>query len=171
MKMNISKLRELENNVPADIVIAVGTYFNAVAFVEALRPVSDRIRAKALEIFQPTRVPFGIKELDVNVGELIERWESLYTTSPELSSKIYAYHRAEMKKAGFIADGDQCAFLVAEHLVTEATCCLFDLAMPVTDIDPQSLFLIEQRDKYLKLILGLLVPLCLKQGHEIKELS
>jgi hypothetical protein len=171
--MNITSPEQLLENgtFKSGILSALHSYLFTQTVVEHMRPSHDAVSKAAMEKFNPV-----IEDSEVNqktrrrgrvVGAAIKSYEQLYLASDEASDAIYAYYAEEMAKLGFKSDGSRCPWLVANntHMVAEGL--LIDVMETYTQVSNKHVHIKGNRDKYLKIVVGLLVQVAHKEKIEL----
>jgi len=160
------------------ILSALKSFLFLKTNLEIILPVHNEICELALAKFKPIvedrEVYKNSKRLNNRVGKPINKFTSLYLASDTITHQIYTWHKAELNKRGFKAEGDFCPFLVAENTYNMAENLLIDVMSPYTGIEIKNLYDPEKRKKYVNIVLGLLISLADKEKIElniIKEVS
>jgi hypothetical protein len=161
----------IQKEMPKAVSSALISVLAATAFLETIRPISESIRQDALVKFKPVVEDNVCGRITESVGKLISRWDDLYLASAEDAKQLYDYHKREMALKGFKADGECCPFLVAESTLREAKSILFSVMEPYTGIADRHILQLEMREKYLQILLGMLVPMASQQGIELNILK
>lgn len=173
--MNALELRQrmapVQKEMPKSVSSALISVLSATVFLETIRPISEGIEKDILDEFKPVVDNNQCGRIAERVGEVIIRWDELYLASDETAKELYSHHKREMACKGFEADGERCPFLVAETTLREAKRILFQVMEPYTGIAERAILRLDVREKYLQLLLGLLVPLASQQGIELNILK
>jgi len=161
MKFHPNDLKE-NGLLKAGIYQSLRAYLAASTFVSLLRPTHERICKEALEKFKPLVEDNELNQMcdPEEIGTPITEWNQLVRASDKDTKAIYAFHKSEMAKAGHKTDNPEtCAWLIAVNLEGQAKGLLMKSMESYTGIHPLKLFG-EKQDRYIELLLGMLVPLC-----------
>jgi hypothetical protein len=101
------------------------------------------------------------------VGNIIECYERLYLASDEATDVIYAYYAEEMGKLGFKSEGDKCPWLVACNIHMMAEGLLIDVMETYTQVSNTHVHIKGNRDKYVNIVVSLLVQVATKENIEL----
>jgi hypothetical protein len=159
----MKKIIEIEENgtLKPEILAALKSVLAAKAFMLTLKPISEGVYSEAFEIYKPVvehQEYFDEhKDLLAEVGKAITSSEELYNTDDVTFKKISDFHKQKLAEKGFDAEGECCPMLCAEQLFKEAKRLLIDVMSISTQITNEMLTLIEDREKYLELIMRMLV--------------
>ena len=177
----MSKLQQklkpiLENGkLKSDIVIALQNFLFLKAKLAVIEPINAAICKKAMQKFKPTIVmDDAFKDCEVmarEVGKEITDFNELYQADDDLSSEIFAWHNAELAKAGFTEDNPKfCPFLVAQNDLSEAACIMINSVSDLTKLNSDRLYG-ENMKKAIKYVSGLLISVAKEQKIELNLLK
>ena len=142
---------------------ALKSYLFLKTNLDMMTPLFENVCSQALALFQPVvedRELYKQCARPSPAGKPVTRWDSLCLTDDETAMKMYAWHKAQMAKHGHVVAGQhRCPFAVAENLLVQAENVLIREMEPFTQIMLNQLYVIENRKKYIDLIVGLLVKL------------
>ncbi|WP_257327127.1 hypothetical protein [Pseudoalteromonas rhizosphaerae] len=173
--MNTSELQQrmapIQKEMPKPVSSALISVLGATAFLEMITPISEGIRKDALDKFKPVVEDSQCGRITESVGKVITRWDDLYLASDDAAKELYDFHKREMALKGFKADGECCPFLVAESTLREAKRILFSVMEPYTGIAERQILRLDTREKYLQILLSMLVPVASQQGIELNILK
>jgi len=171
--MNLTHPSQLLENgtFKTGILSALKNYLFTEVVVEEMRPKHDLICMTAIEKFKPVvedrEVYRNSKRLNNSIGNPIHSFDGLHQASDKVTNEIYTYHKAEMEKVGYKADGPFCPWLVAENTKCAAERLLIEVMSKYTKISNVSLHIKGKRDDYLKVILKLLVTIACNEKIEL----
>lgn len=162
MVKTAQELKRAVNN--PDRIKAAQNLFMAMAWVETVRPI---VQAYEREILNKHQWHIAREWTDRGLPDKIILDPS---QSYELDDTDAATYHAECnearKAAGLEVESEEyCPLLVAEHEQIKAEWALFDAMKDVTGIDGHDIYNMEQRRKYLDLLLSMFAPL-VKTGVE-----
>jgi len=171
--MNITSPEQLLENgkFKGGILSALKSYLFLETVIEEMRPTHVDICNKAIEIFKPViedREAFrNSRRFNSSIGSPINSFGGLHQASDEVTNAIYTYHKTEMAKAGYKAEGAFCPWLVAKNTLCQAERLIIDVMEKYTQVSNVRLHIKGKRDEYLKTILKLLVSLASREKIEL----
>ncbi|MFT6909129.1 MAG: hypothetical protein ACJAS1_005840 [Oleiphilaceae bacterium] len=171
--MNITSPEDLleAGTFKAGILSALKSYLFTQTVVEHMRPSHDAVSKAAMEKFKPVVEDRAIyhttKRKGSMVGNIIECYERLYLASDEATDVIYAYYAEEMANLGFKSEGGKCPWLVACNIHMMAEGLLIDVMETYTQVSNTHVHIKGNRDKYVNIVVGLLVQVATKENIEL----
>lgn len=171
--MNIKKPSDLLENgtFKAGILSALKNYLFTQTVVEHMRPAHDAVSKAAMEKFKPVvedrPIYHTTKRKGSVVGSPITSYERLYHASDEATDAIYAYYAEEMAKQGFKGEGNRCPWLIACNTQMMAEGLLIDVMEKYTQVSKTHVHIKGNRDKYVNVVVSLLVQVATKENIEL----
>lgn len=175
MLVTVEQLRSdilVNNNLKPDILAVLKSFLFTKVFLDEMKPTFNEACEAAIKQFSPViedrNIPKTSRRAGREAGTPITQFEQLYLASDETTKKIYSWHKAEMAKKGYIAEGEnRCPYLVAEnnHLLNESM--LIDVMAKYTGIPSNKVWSREKRDKLIELLTGLLISLAEETNSEL----
>lgn len=154
--MRTTRERFTPDMITANMKEAAKSLVCAMAYVQTIKPVVDAYHQKILDEMQPV-----VSDIWPRIaGKRITDIRESYLMGDEEHTEYLRRVNEERIKAGFVVENeDYCPLLVAEHEQVKAEWAFISAMEPLTGINNDSPLYGENREKYLKLCLGLVVPL------------
>jgi len=144
---------ELKTAITPEIVAAGKTVFEAMAYVQTIKPI---VRKYQQEILNKGCFRMCDKMKDRHGGEIIRKESETYMMR-DSDFKIYLAELAKAHKAhGFDVPKDYCPLLIAEDLERRAWWALCDLMEPITGISRKNLWKLDHIKRYKDLTLRMI---------------
>jgi|GEM_PF-2378871 len=168
---NYAKMDRINTNGKLDIEVfqAVKTLFLAEAYFALISPISDKVYKEAFDLYMPTIADNDLnRKCETNIGERLTDPNKLYMADDEVCCKIYDFHSLGMAQEGFTAEAPFCPVKIAEHNIIKAKHALIEVMEQFTGLSSDDLLLIHYRERYIKLVTGLVVQLADEQKLSFK---
>ncbi|MEH6454825.1 MAG: hypothetical protein V7749_00755 [Cocleimonas sp.] len=161
----------------AEIIDSLQNYYFNKALVTLMTPISEGFYQKAFTLYKPVVAPFMDNDGklhpevdDEELGQPITKSKNLYLASDDDFKLVVGYHNFKIREAGFDAKEGLCPFLVAEHELRNATGNLIDVMERYTGMNQASFILIEDKNKYVTYLLGILGTIADSHKIDLKRL-
>lgn len=160
-------------NPTPEMITATKALLMAKAFVQTIKPIVDGYQKAILEKHQFTnrREVELLTKLGREAEErvILDPKES-YQMSKEDFNTFWNECKIEREKAGLkVKRDDFCPLLVAENLERQAKNALLEAMRPLTKIDPDNLWDMDNRKKLIELSINLMVSYCRENNIDLRE--
>lgn len=135
----------------ADQLKAAKTVFDAITYVETIRPVVNRYQKEILK-----RYKWCIDQQWTEyypAHKIILDPKETYLLSDKDAKIYFDECNIEAKKHGFNVKLNYCPLLIAEDMLRKAKRALIDIWEPATGISNHDVLLIKNREKYVDILL------------------